>query len=126
MTRASGCSRTGRHGIPVWAKAISAQGTVKATAGSVNVDIVCAGAVVRAGDAVVGDMDGVVVMKSHRAGEIAQLSQRLIEKERRTRQRLVTGKLGLDIYGLRAKLTELGVEYVENQADFSASPTRLG
>jgi len=113
-------------GFPVWAKAISAQGTVKATAGSVNVDIVCAGAVVRAGDVVVGDMDGVVVMKSHRAGEIAQLSQRLIEKERRTRQRLVTGKLGLDIYGLRAKLTELGVEYVENQADFSASPTRLG
>jgi 4-hydroxy-4-methyl-2-oxoglutarate aldolase len=98
--------------FPVWSKAISAQGTVKETAGSVNVDVVCAGAIVHPGDVIVGDSDGVVVVPRDRAAEIARLGAERRAKEERTRQRLLSGELGLDIYGLRAKLTALGVEYV--------------
>ncbi len=101
--------------FPVWSKAISSQGTVKATPGSVNVEIVCAGAIVRPGDVVVGDVDGVVVIKRERASEVAALGQKRIEKEQRSRERLKAGELGLDFYGLRAKLKELGVEYVEQE-----------
>ncbi len=99
--------------FPVWAKAISAQGTVKATAGSVNIDVVCAGALVRAGDVIVGDQDGVVVVRRELAAEVAQLGAIRIEKERQSRERLRAGELGVDFYGLRAKLKELGVEYVD-------------
>ncbi|HQR32115.1 MAG TPA: 4-carboxy-4-hydroxy-2-oxoadipate aldolase/oxaloacetate decarboxylase [Blastocatellia bacterium] len=101
--------------FPVWSKAISSQGTVKATPGSVNVEVVCAGAIVRPGDVVVGDVDGVVVIKRERAAEVAALGQKRIEKEQRSRERLKAGELGLDFYGLRAKLKELGVEYVEQE-----------
>ncbi|MGI8741034.1 MAG: 4-carboxy-4-hydroxy-2-oxoadipate aldolase/oxaloacetate decarboxylase [Bryobacteraceae bacterium] len=97
--------------FPVWAKAISAQGTVKASPGSVNVDIVCAGAIVRAGDVVIADMDGVVVVPRVAAAEVAQLGKQRREKEERSRERLRSGELGVDMYGLRAKLAELGVEY---------------
>lgn len=99
--------------FPVWSKAISAQGTVKATAGSVNIDVVCAGAIVRPGDVIVGDIDGVVVVKRELAAEAAQLGQQRLEKEQKSRARLKAGELGIDFYGLRAKLTELGVEYVD-------------
>jgi 4-hydroxy-4-methyl-2-oxoglutarate aldolase len=99
--------------FPVWAKAISAQGTVKETAGSVNVDVVCAGAIVRPGDVVVGDQDGVVVVPRETAAEVARLGQQRSAREERTRERLREGELGLDIYGLRAKLTALGIEYVD-------------
>jgi 4-hydroxy-4-methyl-2-oxoglutarate aldolase len=97
--------------FPVWAKAISAQGTVKATAGSVNVPVVCAGALVRPGDVIVADADGVAVVARDQAGEIARLAQQRIEKEAQTRERLKRGELGVDFYGLREKLRALHVEY---------------
>lgn len=99
--------------FPVWAKAVSAQGTVKASAGSVNVPIVCAGAMVNPGDVIVGDADGVVVVPRAAAGEIAELGDQRRTKEQKSRERLGKGELGVDFYGLRAKLKELGVEYVE-------------
>jgi 4-hydroxy-4-methyl-2-oxoglutarate aldolase len=97
--------------FPVWAKAISAQGTVKASAGSVNIDVVCAGEIVRPGDVIIGDQDGVVVVRRETAEEVARLAQERVEKEQRSRERLQAGELGVDFYGLRAKLKELGVEY---------------
>lgn len=99
--------------FPVWAKAISAQGTVKATPGSVNVEVICAGALIRPGDVVVGDVDGVVVVKRELAAEVATLGQKRLEKEAQSRAKLKAGELGVDFYGLRAKLKELGVEYVD-------------
>src|SRR5215468_2083685 len=99
--------------FPVWSKAISAQGTVKATAGSVNVPIVCAGATVRPGDVIVADADGVVIVQRESAEEVARLAGERFAKEQKTRERLKSGELGLDFYGLRAKLSELGVRYVD-------------
>jgi 4-hydroxy-4-methyl-2-oxoglutarate aldolase len=99
--------------FPVWSKAISAQGTVKASPGSVNVEIVCAGAPVRPGDVIVGDQDGVVVVKREMAAEVARLGAARMEKEEKSRERLKTGELGVDFYGLRVKLMELGVEYTD-------------
>ena len=99
--------------FPVWAKAVSAQGTVKASAGSVNVPIVCAGAMVNPGDVIVGDADGVVVVPREAAAEFAKLGDQRRAKEQRSRERLSKGELGVDFYGLRAKLKELGVEYVD-------------
>jgi 4-hydroxy-4-methyl-2-oxoglutarate aldolase len=99
--------------FPVWSRAISAQGTVKATPGSVNTDVVCAGALVRPGDCVIGDLDGVVVVKRELAAQVADLGKKRIEKEEKSREKLKAGELGLDFYGLRARLKELGVEYVD-------------
>jgi 4-hydroxy-4-methyl-2-oxoglutarate aldolase len=99
--------------FPVWAKAISAQGTVKATPGSVNVEIVCAGAIVRPGDVAVGDLDGVVIVRREYAAAVAQFGQKRLEKEANSRAKLKAGELGVDFYGLRAKLKELGVEYLD-------------
>lgn len=101
--------------FPVWAKAISAQGTVKATAGCVNVEVVCAGALVRPGDVIVGDGDGVVVVPRLAAVEVARLGAERRAREERSRARLKSGELGLDIYGLRGKLAELGVQWVESE-----------
>lgn len=103
--------------FPVWAKAISAQGTVKATAGWVNIDIVCAGAAVNPGDVVVGDMDGVVVVPRASAANVARLGEQRRAKEENSRARLRSGELGLDMYGLRAKLAELGVEYLDQEPE---------
>jgi 4-hydroxy-4-methyl-2-oxoglutarate aldolase len=100
--------------FPVWAKAVHAQGTVKATAGSVNVPVVCAGAAIQPGDVIVGDVDGVVVVPRAAAFEIAQLGTARVAKEEKSRERLRNGELGLDFYGLREKLAELGVKYIEN------------
>jgi len=99
--------------FPVWSKAVSAQGTVKASPGSVNVEIVCAGAPIRPGDVIVGDQDGVVVVKRETAAEIARLGAARIEKEEKSRELLKAGELGVDFYGLRVKLKELGVEYTD-------------
>jgi len=98
--------------FPVWSRAISAQGTVKETAGSVNLDVVCGGAIVHPGDVIVGDADGVVVVPRAHASDVAKLGEQRRAKEERSRERLRSGELGLDMYGLRAKLAALGVEYV--------------
>src|SRR6266542_2815198 len=90
-----------------------AHGTVKASPGSVNVEIVCAGAPVRPGDVIVGDQDGVVVVKREMAAEVARLGAARMEKEEKSRERLKAGELGVDFYGLRVKLKELGVEYTD-------------
>ena len=99
--------------FPVWSKAVSAQGTVKASPGSVNVPVVCAGTIVRPGDAIIADVDGVVVVKRESAVEVARLAGERFAKEQKTRERLKAGELGVDFYGLRAKLAELGVRYVD-------------
>ena len=99
--------------FPVWAKAMHAQGTVKSTAGSVNVPVVCAGAAVNPGDVIVADADGVVVIPRERAAAVAKASQDRVAKEEKSRERLRDGELGLDFYGLRDKLKQLGVEFVE-------------
>jgi 4-hydroxy-4-methyl-2-oxoglutarate aldolase len=105
--------------FPVWSKAISAQGTVKATAGSVNIDLVCAGALVHPGDVIVADQDGVVVVARGDAREVARLGEERRAKEESARQRLAEGELGLDLYSLRAKLRELGVQYIDSEGSKS-------
>jgi 4-hydroxy-4-methyl-2-oxoglutarate aldolase len=101
--------------FPVWAKAISAQGTVKATPGSVNIPVVCAGAIVRPGDVIVGDADGVCVVRHEAAADVARLGAERVAKEEKTRERLRNGELGLDFYGFRTRLAELGVRYVDEE-----------
>ncbi|HMD48115.1 MAG TPA: 4-carboxy-4-hydroxy-2-oxoadipate aldolase/oxaloacetate decarboxylase [Bryobacteraceae bacterium] len=110
--------------FPVWSKAISPQGTVKASPGSVNVPVVCAGVIVNPGDVIVGDADGVVVVPRVTAADVAKAGQQRIAKEERTRERLAKGELGVEFYGLRAKLAELGVEYVEELAEETPSNGR--
>ncbi len=104
-----------RIGFPVWSRAVSAQGTVKATPGSVNVPVVVAGALVEAGDVVVADDDGVVVVRRAEAVAVAAAGARRIAGEADKRARLAAGELGLDMYGLRAELDRLGVRYVDRE-----------
>ncbi|MGW1721509.1 4-carboxy-4-hydroxy-2-oxoadipate aldolase/oxaloacetate decarboxylase [Streptomyces sp. NPDC002306] len=98
-------------GFAAWARAVSAQGTVKATGGSVNVPVVIDGRVVRAGDVVLADDDGVVVVPRERARATVEAAEARDAKEAATRAAFVDGQLGLDRYGLRDTLKRLGVEY---------------
>lgn len=100
-------------GFPVWSRHVSAQGTVKATLGSVNVPIVCAGAQVNPGDVIIADEDGVMVVPREQAGRALSASQDRLEKEARTRARLAAGELGLDIYGMRDALAAKGLKYID-------------
>jgi 4-hydroxy-4-methyl-2-oxoglutarate aldolase len=98
-------------GFPVWSRAVSAQGTVKETLGSVNVPIVCAGQLVHPGDLVIADDDGIVVVPRAAADDVLRRSEARERKEEGTRARLQAGELGLDIYGMREKLAEKGLTY---------------
>ncbi|MCQ8782683.1 4-carboxy-4-hydroxy-2-oxoadipate aldolase/oxaloacetate decarboxylase [Mangrovibrevibacter kandeliae] len=98
--------------FPVWSKAVFAQGTVKETLGSVNVPVVCAGALIHAGDVVVADDDGVCVVRREAAASVLEAAKKRVAAEEEKRKRLAAGELGLDIYAMRERLAEKGLTYV--------------
>jgi 4-hydroxy-4-methyl-2-oxoglutarate aldolase len=100
-------------GFPVWSKAISAKGTVKATLGAVNVPVVCAGINVEPGDAVIADDDGVVVVRRKDAAEVAAKGEKRQADEESKRKQLASGTLGLDMYNMREPLAKAGLVYVD-------------
>jgi 4-hydroxy-4-methyl-2-oxoglutarate aldolase len=103
--------------FPVWSRAVSAKGTVKATVGSVNVPIVCAGMLVTPGDPVVADDDGVVVVPRRNAAAVLEASKKRLANEEQKRARLAAGELGLDLYKMREPLAKAGLVYYERLSD---------
>jgi 4-hydroxy-4-methyl-2-oxoglutarate aldolase len=101
-------------GFPVWAKAVHARGTVKATLGSVNIPVVIAGQYVRPGDAILADDDGVVVVEHARIDEVIALGDKRVANETAKRARLAAGELGLDIYDMRPGLEAMGLRYIDD------------
>src|SRR3974390_3026287 len=110
--------------FPVWARAVHSKGTVKATVGSVNTPIICAGALVNPGDVVVADDDGVVVVPKEFAAKVAAASAAREAKESVTRKRLAAGELGLDIYGMCEPLSTAGLQYYSDAAELERGAGR--